>query len=134
MIASWVNDDTTWWAEFRVSPVDDWREDGYGEPAFGAGLSFDHYRRQVQWPPPLESSSWVRELNGRGISVGQTDQGPVGRCFRTLYLSEVMSRGTDLDEQAAFVARWAEESVREIASLTPPPITDSESVDATAHP
>jgi len=33
-----------------------------------------------------------------------------------------MSRGTDLDEQADFVASWAEASVREVAGLTPPAV------------
>jgi len=38
-IASWADEDA--WAELLVSPMDNWREDGYGEPAFGAGLSFE---------------------------------------------------------------------------------------------
>lgn len=131
-IASWADDDeVTWWAELLVSPMDNWREDGFGEPAFGAGLSFGSVRKQIQWPHALnpEHSDWARELRARGISVGQTDDGSIGRCFRTLYLSEVMSRGTDLDEQARAVADWVQESVCEIASLTPPETAGQEAAD-----
>ncbi len=45
VIESWADEyDFTWWAELIVAAGDRWREDGYDEPAFGAGLSFDHYR------------------------------------------------------------------------------------------
>jgi len=82
VIESWADEyDFTWWAELIVSAGDRWREDGYDEPAFGAGLSFDHYRGQIQWPPPLDParSPWARELHARGISVGHTDSASRGR-------------------------------------------------------
>lgn len=128
-IDSWAeNYGVTWWCDLLVAPVDDWREDGYGEPAFGAGLCFGREpRKPIQWPRVLDpESDWPRELRAKGISVGETDGGWVGRCFRTLYLSEVMSRGSDLDEQAKSVADWATEAVDEIRSLTPPATTESQ--------
>lgn len=133
---SWADglddDDGLEWfiVEFLVSPRDSWRRNGSGQPAFGAGLSFS-YRGRRKFPAVLDSdqSTWPELLERRGISVGATGDGR-GRCFKTLYLAEVMANANNLHDQAAAVASWAAAAVSEVAALTPPsPETDRSGID-----
>jgi len=102
-------------AEILVSPVDDWIGDPLSEPAIAAGFSFD--ARRQRWPEALGGDSeLLGELEQREASVGRTDHGNVGRCVKTLYLSELAARGRTLSDQASWAARWCARAIEDIAA------------------
>lgn len=108
------------WAnlEVLVAPTDEWRDDGYGAPAFAAGLTVGGSGRRWSWPAALDASAPVRDALSRGdFDFCTTDAGARGRCVRTLYLHDVVARATTLDEQAGIVRTWASETIRDLVAI-----------------
>lgn len=109
------------WGEFLIAPRDEWMMDtSFDEPAFGAGISFGRPPYgQIGWPAALAQEDWLKALTHEEIAIGETDGGHVGRLFKTLYLSELMSKGADLDGQIEFLAGWAQRSIDRVAATRP---------------
>jgi hypothetical protein len=114
-----VEDHPSFWAELLVSPYDDWVPEPKGEPAIGVGYSFE--LAQGGWPDGLSpGSAWAATLAEDDITIGASDGGTIGRCFKTLYLGELAARGLSLVEQAEWAARWARAALAAIESHEPP--------------
>jgi len=102
------------WPELLVSPEDDWTEDPVGEPAFGVGYTFP-LGKGDDLPPAVRTPELTKAFEKHGITRGFTDDRKRGRCFKTLYVAELIGR-SDLEAQAEEVACWAVESLELIAS------------------
>ena len=101
--------------ELTVAEGDEWTYSRAGEPAFGAGYSLpgdlrDELRAAARQP-------WRELLEAKGVTIAEWD-GWV-RVYRTLYLAELIPKGSTIDAQAQALAKWADDSFAIVAAHDP---------------
>ena len=99
--------------ELRVSADDDWSLEQLGKPAIGAGYTID-----TGFHPVLSvEEDWIRRLESGGFSFRVADGWL--RCYRTIYLDDLATRGETLGEQAGALSRWLQEVFEDLRRLPP---------------
>jgi DNA-binding protein len=105
-------------AELAVFESDSWSFDRLDEPAFGAGVSLP--AKLYEQLRDASRTAWREGLASEGVAVTDTEDGVV-RCYRTLYVAELISKGATVDAQATWLGRWAADAVELIVSRAPQP-------------
>jgi hypothetical protein len=90
--------------------------DRLGEPFLSAGYWFMISRDQM--PPWLDDASVRAELARLGVLVGRHPNGRQGKCEAVLYISDLVSRGRSLRDQAKFAASWVVERIEGISAIS----------------
>ena len=92
--------------ELMVAGDDEWWVDSTGQPAFGAGFTLD----EQMYEPLAAQETWLADLDKRELGFASY-QGNT-RVYRTMPMSDLITAGGTLDEQARVLADWALESFR----------------------
>ena len=111
------------WLDLLLSPDDFWSDDRAGEPAFGAGIIFEHKKGRTvrdDIGDPARAQ-WRADLREAGFSVLITGSDSYVRVYRTYYLAELLSAGASLDQQARAMATWVTRALDELLALPPSP-------------
>jgi hypothetical protein len=122
---AWINFEGTgtWaereggWIDLAAASSDEWTEDRLGEPVIGAGFSLPSDR--YEGLRSQTSAPWREKLRAQNISFTLDEY---VRCFRVVYLAELIAKGPTLDSQAKWLSEWADQSINVIASLDPGPV------------
>ena len=94
--------------ELTAVGSDDWTVSRMDEPAFGAGWTLP----RKAFRELADRAVWRRALDDQRFSLaefaGQT------RTFRTMYMAELVGRGTTFDEQAKALGEWSDQSIDDL--------------------
>lgn len=101
--------------ELLVSESDFWLEDLLGAPAFGAGLTIQSRVRDRLLE--ADDGGWARKAEELGFCIFEAEG--VTRVYRTRYLTDLVSAGASIDEQARDLGVWSTEAIDQINVLVP---------------
>jgi hypothetical protein len=97
-------------AELIVYHDDGWVDEPRGEPSVAAGVSLD-----ADWYRPLNrQTEWAGRVHAAGFSLVEYEGYVV--MYATRPLDDVVAHGTNLAEQAQFVATWAGPQIERLLS------------------
>lgn len=85
------------------------------EPVLCAGYWFTIVKDRM--PAWLDDKSVCEELTRLSALVGRHPNGRQGRCEALLYLSDVVSHGRTLRDQASYAASWVVASLKGISAI-----------------
>jgi hypothetical protein len=101
--------------ELHAGATDEWSYDRLDEPAFGAGFTLPE--QVFDDPRSASRADWRAKIEPHGVSIGLA--GGLGRVYRTMYLAEVVAKGTTLDAQATALRNWLDDSIDLINAADP---------------
>jgi hypothetical protein len=99
--------------ELIVSDRDYWSPGQHGEPAFGAGYSFE----AALHPVLSARREWVEQLDVAGFSCELWADWV--RVYRTMPMSDLLGTGDTLNTQARALGTWAQNAITELGQLDP---------------
>jgi hypothetical protein len=111
------------WFELQLQPDDYWAADRTGEPAFAAGITFQHKKGRTirEEITAKERAAWRAELSASGFSINARADDQYVRIYATKYLAELLTAGATLDQQARALATWVVESFDALLQRPPSP-------------
>lgn len=106
------------WPEYFVRDDDWWRGDQHAmdTPCVVAGYTFEAPAASALLA--ADTQAWRDRLAGQQIDIFADGQHV--RCVRPLYLSQLVTAGVTLDDQAKALAAWIEQSITLIDENAPP--------------
>jgi len=118
--ACWATERYDGWAELVTSVEDRWKPEELAleSPCFGTGFTFERGKAGELLDDCRRE--WRDQLAAGRDGIWLATEGNLLRLYGTLYLSEVITAGVTFDDQAGFIAEWAERTLDRVISAVPP--------------